>query len=124
MKILFLISPYEPAFHAGTFYLPINSVEIEEVWSRIPNDVDILLTHCPPNTILDTTLAGKHVGCAQLLGRINIVKPRLHVFGHIHEAYGQTGNGSTIFVNAAICDRTYEPTQVPIVIDLELKKRE
>ncbi|CAF2041718.1 unnamed protein product [Rotaria magnacalcarata] len=118
-------SPFEPASHNGTFYFPINSVKIMQACSRIPNDVDVLLTHCPPASILDTTITNEHVGCAQLLARVNVVKPRLHVFvfGHIHEAYGRIDQGSTIFVNASICDRKYQPVQEPIVINLELKKK-
>ncbi|CAF3386960.1 unnamed protein product [Rotaria socialis] len=116
-------SPYEPASHNGTFYFPINSVEIMQACSRIPNNVDVLLTHCPPASILDTTITGEHVGCDELLSCVNVAKPRLHVFGHIHEAHGRIDQGSTIFVNASICNRKYQPVQAPIVIDLELKEK-
>ncbi|CAF1156670.1 unnamed protein product [Rotaria sordida] len=114
-------SPYQPEFHNWAFNLPINSIEIKEAWSRIPNDVDVLLTHGPPTNILDENSAGIHVGCAQMLARIMSVRPRLHVFGHIHESYGRLENGSTIFVNASTCNLSYQPVQAPIVIDLELK---
>jgi Icc-related predicted phosphoesterase len=100
------------------FSLPINSIEIKQAWSRIPNDVDILLGHGPPTNILNKSSADIHVGCAQLLAGIIAIKPRLHVFGHIHEAYGE---GSIIFVNASICTLSYQPIQAPIVVDLELK---
>jgi Icc-related predicted phosphoesterase len=48
-----------------------------------------------------------------------LVQPKLHVFGHIHEAYGkqQDDEQSTIFVNAATCDVRYHPVQLPIVIE-------
>jgi Icc-related predicted phosphoesterase len=114
-------SPYQPEYHNWAFNLPINSIEIKQVWSRIPNDVDILLTHGPPTNILDENTAGIHVGCAQLLARVIAIKPRLHVFGHIHEAYGRIDQGSTIFVNASTCNLSYQPLQAPIVVDLVLK---
>ncbi|CAF1425344.1 unnamed protein product, partial [Rotaria sordida] len=97
-------SPYQAEYNNGAFNLPINSIEIKEAWSQIPKDVDILITHGPPTNILDENIRGIHVGCAQLLARIITNKPRLHVFGHIHEAYGRIDQGSTIFVNASICN--------------------
>ncbi|CAF1325763.1 unnamed protein product [Rotaria sordida] len=111
-------SPYQAEYNNGAFNLPINSIEIKEAWSQIPKDVDILITHGPPTNILDENTRGIHVGCAQLLARIITNKPRLHVFGHIHEAYGRIDQGSTIFVNASICNLNYEPIQAPIVVDL------
>ncbi|CAF1352445.1 unnamed protein product [Rotaria sordida] len=86
-------SPYQAEYNNGAFNLPINSIEIKEAWSQIPKDVDILITHGPPTNILDENTRGIHVGCAQLLARIITNKPRLHVFGHIHEAYGRIDQG-------------------------------
>lgn len=51
--------------------------------------VDIMLTHGPPYGILDRVLHGNmSVGCENLLRACQRARPRLHVFGHIHEAYG------------------------------------
>ncbi|CAF0789360.1 unnamed protein product [Adineta steineri] len=97
------------------------SIEIKNAWSRIPKDVDILLTHGPPTNILDENTVGIRVGCARLLARVITIKPRLHVFGHIHEAYGRIDQGLTTFVNASTCNQRYEPVQPPIVVDLEMK---
>jgi Icc-related predicted phosphoesterase len=44
--------------------------------------------------------------------------PRLHVFGHIHEAYGVHRGDDTLFVNACICTLDYEPENAAIVIDV------
>ncbi|CAF4716071.1 unnamed protein product, partial [Rotaria socialis] len=116
-------SPYQLEFNNWAFNLPSNSIEIKQAWSQISNDVDVLLTHGPPENIFDKNSLGLRTGCAQLLARVNIVKPRLHVFGHIHEGYGRIDSDSTIFVNASTCDLNYQPTQGPIVIDLELKDK-
>ncbi|KAF8521259.1 Metallo-dependent phosphatase-like protein [Hysterangium stoloniferum] len=70
------------------------------------------LTHGPPHGVLDATIGGAHVGCADLAGRLHAVRPRLHVFGHIHEARGvevrdwphggdTVGSQRTLHVNAA-----------------------
>lgn len=70
-------------------------------WALIPSDVDVLITHGPPDGILDRNRTGSCCGCRELLYRVLEVKPRLHVFGHIHEAAGQTEIDGTRFVNAA-----------------------
>ncbi|KAL2127124.1 hypothetical protein VTI74DRAFT_11303 [Chaetomium olivicolor] len=51
---------------------------------RIPDETDVLVTHTPPAHHLDL---GN--GCAGLLDEIWRVKPKLHVFGHVHYAHGK-----------------------------------
>jgi len=50
--------------------------------------VDIMLTHGPPHDILDLTFRGDSAGCENLLAAVKRVRPRMHVFGHIHEGRG------------------------------------
>lgn len=52
--------------------------------NKIPIETDVLITHTPPKYHLDINL-----GCAGLLKEIWRVKPRLHVFGHIHSGHGR-----------------------------------
>ena len=40
------------------------------------------------------------MGCKHLLAKVKEVKPKLHVYGHIHEAAGIRTDGTTIFANA------------------------
>jgi hypothetical protein len=47
-----------------------------------------MMTHGPPMGILDTARTGENVGCEHLLRAARRCKPRLHCFGHIHEAWG------------------------------------
>ncbi|CAF0948486.1 unnamed protein product [Didymodactylos carnosus] len=112
-------SPWQPAFGGWAFNLTRDSAEIRDVWSKIPLDTDILLTHGPPNTILDKTRSNMQAGCKELLKRVSVVRPKLHVFGHIHEGYGQLKSNETIFVNASVCNLGYQPTQAPIIVDLQ-----
>jgi len=122
MKSKIFSSSYQPIHHRiRAFQKPANSPEIKQIWARIPDDTDVLITHSPPANILDLTSRGKHAGCAQLLKRINQIKPQLHVFGHIHEAHGCIKQNSTIFVNASICNLRYEPIQPSIIVNLEIK---
>lgn len=46
------------------------------------------LTHGPPSGILDLAQEVNPVGCEALRDRLPYLQPRLHVFGHIHEAHG------------------------------------
>lgn len=60
-------------------------------------------------------------GCAELLNTIEYrVKPKFHVFGHIHQQRGVTTNGSTTFVNASICDHKLRVEYEPIIFDIPL----
>lgn len=51
-------------------------------WSdTIPPETDVLVTHTPPKFHLDLPAA---LGCRFLLREVWRIRPRLHVFGHIH----------------------------------------
>lgn len=81
----------------------------------IPDGVDVLVTHSPPQGHLDGNHSGEACGCTPLLNRILEVRPEVHVFGHIHESYGMMTFDRTTFVNASIRDhihRTLNPVQV------------
>ena len=62
--------------------------EIAEHWAKIPEGLDLLITHGPPKGLGDRTIIGMRVGCEDLLKRVREVPPKMHVFGHIHEAAG------------------------------------
>lgn len=51
-------------------------------------EVDIVMTHGPPWQHRDKCYDGYEAGCPHLLRALNRVRPRLHCFGHIHEAWG------------------------------------
>jgi len=111
-------SPWTPWFHDWAFNIP-RGAALREVWSRVPAGLDVLVTHGPPAGILDRTHDGLEVGCEDLRTMVVDRPPRLHVFGHIHEGYGQVQIGATTFVNASICDHVYRVAHDPVVIDLE-----
>ena len=50
------------------------------------------------------------------------VRPRVHVFGHVHEAYGATTDGVTLFLNAATCPRLHGPLNAPLVVDVPISQ--
>jgi predicted phosphodiesterase len=110
-------SPWQPEFLSWAFNLP-RGEPLRAVWSKIPNDVDVLVTHGPPFGVLDGTFLGALVGCEELRTAVDRVMPRMHVFGHIHEARGAAVEGRTLFVNASTCTLGYEPTNPIVVVDL------
>lgn len=79
-------SPYTPQYVLSAFQYPRTDTMF---WERkIPSDADIVVTHGPPRLHLDA-YSGIPRGCALLGEAIASVRPRLHVFGHIHAGYGR-----------------------------------
>ena len=89
----------------------------EQLYAAIPDDTDVLVTHTPPYGILDRDESILY-GSKELLERVSTIRPRLHLFGHIHKAHGMTNDGMTVFSNAAIMDEGYDslngPNMLPI----------
>lgn len=108
-------SPITPWFYDWAFNRRRGS-DIRRYWDRIPADTDILVTHGPPMGVLDKTTRGEYVGCEELRLAIERVKPKIHVFGHIHEAYGEIQQGETLYLNASILNVRYQATNPPHVI--------
>ena len=118
--IKFYGSPYQPRFFDWAFNL-MRGAELAEKWNLIPDETDVLITHGPPFGILDEVPRQyfiENTGCEELRKRVETIKPKLHIFGHIHCGYGTTEKFGVKFVNASNCDESYEPTNAPVVIDL------
>jgi Icc-related predicted phosphoesterase len=110
-------SPWQPRFFRWAFNRE-RGAELREKWDQVPSGVDVLITHGPPKGTLDRTWHGEDVGCEELATAVARVRPRLHVFGHIHEAYGRVERDGTVFVNAASVDGREKLCHAPIVVDL------
>lgn len=91
--------------------------ELEEKYSRIPNDTQILVCHEPPYGLGDHN-GTDHCGSLSLLDRIKQVKPEIVICGHIHEGYGMYKVGSSLIINAACLDRAYNAKNKPIEINI------
>ncbi len=105
--------------------------ELAEKFALIPDDIDILITHSPPYGILDKIKPRIrprfeymcHVGSKSLGLEIGLRKkpPKLWVWGHIHEAYGEdlvVREKPCKMINASIVDEDYEHVNKPIRIEL------
>lgn len=110
-------SPWQPRFFNWAFNAD-RGEPLRRIWERIPSGIDVLLTHGPPHGVLDVTVRGQVVGCEELSMALRRVRPKLHVFGHIHESYGQLVRDGTHYVNASSCTLHYQPIHPPIVVDL------
>jgi len=109
--------PRQPAFCNWAWNIP-RGEPLKKVWSNIPNDTNILVTHGPPYGILDN-LFEELLGDEYLLDKIKQLNNlKLHVFGHIHNGYGKIKKQKTTFVNASICTEEYEPINKPIVVNV------
>jgi hypothetical protein len=107
-------SPWQPAFHEWAFNLP-RGRPLAEVWSRIPHGLDVLITHSPPEGFGDRSPFGDRAGCADLRARIAAVRPRLHLFGHIHQDGGMWEHEGVVLANVT----TWECVRAPTVIDID-----
>lgn len=114
--IMFWASPYSPRFGGWAFMKSEN--ELAEIWRNIPDKVDVLITHGPPKGMLDKTISGENAGPQFLLERTREVKPKVHVFGHIHETYGSHYNCEVRYINASVLNEYYQNVNEPIVIDI------
>lgn len=126
--VTFWGSPWTPTFHDWAFMLP-RGAALAARWARIPAGVDVLVTHGPPQRVLDDVSAYRGVGagddiddddrfagCADLRARVAVVRPRVHLFGHIHAARGAVDADATRFVNCT----TNEAELPASVVDLPL----
>jgi len=115
-------SPVQPWFHNWAFNR--RGTDICKHWDLIPLDTDILITHGPVEGFLDLTMDGTTTGCPYLKEAIGkMTQLKLHVCGHIHEAYGRVEfPDGAVFINASVLNHRYEMQNRPIVFTLGQKE--
>ncbi|GME41688.1 ser thr protein phosphatase family protein [Neofusicoccum parvum] len=101
-KLTVYASPWQPEFcnwafnydHSHDCWNPPDlsapdavNVAINPVPADPGGKIDIMMTHGPPRDRLDSTSSGP-VGCPHLLRAVARARPRVHAWGHIHEAWG------------------------------------
>lgn len=92
-------SPWTPDF--GGWGFMEKDEALAKYWANVPVGLDLLVTHGPPHGVLDVNRWGTLCGSKTLTERVAEVKPRVHVFGHIHEAAGSEAANGTVFHNVA-----------------------
>ena len=109
-------SPWTTEFMNWAFQLK-TPYHAREHWARIPNDLDILITHGPPHGIGDTVPSGEMVGDGPMFAAILQVKPKHHLCGHIHGGYGERFFNGIHFVNCAVNNERYMIANPPVVFE-------
>jgi len=118
--VKFYGTPWQPEFCNWAFNLPRGG-HLSEKWEMIPDDTDVLLTHGPPNSILDVVVGREeeNLGCVELYYEVvSRVFPRAHIFGHIHSSHGVEILNNTKFINASVLDENYQLSYQPIVVTI------
>ena len=128
-------TPWTTSYNMG---FSMNSIDINKnIWNKIPNNTDILITHQPPMDILDkvTTkdIKYKHNNICNICNKrhpskrhwgdinlrhivMNKIKPILHLFGHVHQENGFIYKNNILFVNSAM-DMIDIPHRIKIIFD-------
>lgn len=112
-------SPWQPEFMGWAFNLA-RGPALAARWALIPTDLDVLVTHGPPLGIGDRTAVGGRQGCADLFERTRAARPRIHLFGHLHEDGGLWSIDGTVYANVT-ADYCLRP---PTIIDYDPTTRE
>jgi Icc-related predicted phosphoesterase len=113
-------SPVTPLY-GGAFGLS-SADDRRRLYARIPENTDVLITHGPPYGVLDSEAnSGLHSGCRELFEAVMRVRPKLHVFGHVHGAYGIFQAEQTTFVNAALFGIHGSLDKSPLVVRMTRK---
>lgn len=136
-------TPWVPNLSGWAFFA--HKQTLVNRFNDIPDDTQLLITHAPPSSILDSYPGevilidgpnphgleeeeynderGLHVGSTALLKRVSELKHlKLHVFGHIHSSYGieivKFGKREVKFVNASSCYAGNIFGRKPIVVEI------
>jgi hypothetical protein len=108
-------TPWQPWFFDWAFNLYEHDLAAR--WAMIPDGTDLLVLHGPPfghgDGVPQRGGGVRHTGSPSLLGRIKAVRPRVAVFGHIHEGRGQWAVGRTTLANVSILDEHYAHVHPP-----------
>lgn len=107
-----------PTFGSWAFMADENKL-FNEIYSKIPSNIDILVCHGPPKDILDRNFHQQKCGSKAMRHLLDseIINPKYYFCGHIHEGRGIHKTEKTTFVNAAIMDKNYRPLQ-PMVFEI------
>lgn len=124
IKYKFFGTPYCPDLKNWAFYG--TPEELTEYFNQIPNDVDILLSHCSPNiknygrVLQQCWNYGKNFGCEELRNAILEKKPHVVLSGHIHSGFHELEEIENIkYCNVSLLDENYKLTYEPLIFEYD-----
>lgn len=134
--------PWTPDFYPDTWSFQYCQAGCtpEEIWEKVPEETDILISHGPPHGCADQIIPTEggllgssmltpkvHLGSQSMRDRIEDLKflnLRHVICGHIHGSYGRyctdhTDPYGVEVINAAINTEAYMPTNEAIVLKVD-----
>lgn len=109
----------------GKFPFMKEEDRLRDCYGCIPEDINIIISHGPPYGYGDqcpdyfsSDLYLKNAGSFSLLETIDRVRPKLVVFGHIHQGRGLYERGETLLCNATIWSHVSDKVNPPLVVYL------
>lgn len=116
-------TPYCKIFGNWAFMKP--DEELEKLYSKIPQNLDILLTHDQPYGYGDILLEdvpwnnNDHIGNKPLAKEVEIKQPKYMFVGHLHSTtHNCVKIKNTKRYNVSIKDERYNPTYKPLILDI------
>lgn len=96
--------------------------DLGPIYAKIPDDVDILVSHQPPQGYGDLymnfdTKQMEHIASSELLYTIERVRPSIVVCGHLHGGHGTYQHGETTIYNVSILNEAYQLHYPPTEFD-------
>jgi len=112
-------SPYVPYSNNWSFMYQRCSLEAKNIWSKIPYNLDVLITHGAIYGVLDRNSSDIRCGCEVLAREIMKKKPKRHLFGHIHGNGGLSITQANIdFYNCSVLNEEYKLTNKPTILEI------
>ena len=109
---------YQP-FYKGWAYNIADDKKRKKLFDQIPEETQILISHCPPFGYNDKGFQAPHVGDKALLARIRELKHLRYVIsGHLHNSYGIIEENGVTYINCSLLDDRYALKNKPIVIEI------
>jgi Icc-related predicted phosphoesterase len=99
-------------------YIYDKKYDLRKIYSRMPQDTEILVCHGPPYGFGDLTQDGKHVGSMALRECLETLpKLRYLICGHIHFSHGEYEYNGIKIINCSLLNEQYQMVHKPVVFD-------
>lgn len=109
------------SFYGAPMFVTFEGEDLKELeqYEQIPDSIDVLITHRPPLGILDSIDDNLHYGSSVLLDKVTKIKPKMHLFGHVHSACGTINWKGITFSNAGLTDWKYNILYSPRIMEID-----
>lgn len=104
--INFFGSPFTKEYNG--WYFMLSEENLGYKWKQVPDSTDVLITHGPAYGVLDQNRLGNKCGSTTLKYALERIKPKIHIFGHIHESNGHSSNDICDSYNVSVTDDMYK----------------